>query len=272
MKISIVTVCFNEEKNIKKTIESVLNQTSTDYEYIICDGGSKDNTVEIAKSYTDVFTKKGIHYVVNSEKDGGIYYGMNKGIDKASGDYIYFLNAGDWFYSDNVVEKIVDHAIQNHFPDVIYGSIATVERNVISVLKGNDEGLYERMTICHQAVFASTKLMKERPFNVQYRIMADYDFLLGLKLDKKSFSQINLVIAYFSVGGVSSVNASGFIKDLFNIRTKYNLKSSKSSEIKLRINIRKSTIASYIKLKIPFRLWYWWSIKIKKKTLLDEKR
>ena len=108
MKISIITVAFNEEKNIKKTIESVLNQTSDSFEYIICDGKSADKTVEIAKEYKNTFAEKGISYIINSEKNKGIYDGMNKGIDLATGDYIFFLNAGDWFYSDDVIENVVE--------------------------------------------------------------------------------------------------------------------------------------------------------------------
>ena len=109
MKISVVTVAFNEEKNIGKTIESVLNQTSNAIEYIICDGKSTDRTVERANSYKERFAKKGIEYIVNSEKDSGIYDGMNKGIDIATGDYIFFLNAGDWFYSDKIIEEISEN-------------------------------------------------------------------------------------------------------------------------------------------------------------------
>ena len=107
MKITIITVSFNEEKNISRTIESVLDQTSCDFEYIICDGKSADKTVEIAESYRARFAEKGVAYFVNSKKDKGIYDGMNNGIELATGDYVYFLNAGDWFYSNDVIEQIV---------------------------------------------------------------------------------------------------------------------------------------------------------------------
>ena len=120
MKITIVTVCFNEELNISRTIESALNQTSSDFEYIICDGGSKDKTVEIARSYIGAFEKKGVKYIINSEKDKGIYDGLNKGIDLASEQYIYFLNAGDWFCSDNIVEKVL-----NSFPSPLSKSTSS---------------------------------------------------------------------------------------------------------------------------------------------------
>ena len=187
MKISIITVSFNEEKNIRRTIESVLNQTSCDFEYIICDGKSTDKTVEIAKEYENAFLKKGICYIVNSEKDKGIYDGMNKGIDLATGDYIYFLNAGDWFYSGDVIEKVVIGAVMHEAPDVIYGDAAGVERGVINYICGDDAKLKEHMSICHQALFASLALAKEKKFDLKYRIAADYNFTLGLKMAGCSF-------------------------------------------------------------------------------------
>lgn len=270
MKISIVTVSFNEEKNIARTIESVLKQTTCDFEYIICDGKSTDKTVKIAESYEEAFLNKGIDYIINSEKDNGIYYGMNKGIEMATGEYIYFLNSGDWFYSNDVIEKVVAYAIEKNSPDVVYGHVANVERNTVSILRGNDKALYRYMSVCHQGVFASTALMQEHKFNIDYKIMADYDFLLGLKLAGKIFSQIDLVIAYFSVGGVSSVDAKGFIRDLLKIHEMRKSSLGALTKLRLRLGTYKTTVAIAIKAKMPLKLWYWWSIKVKKKTLLEK--
>jgi glycosyltransferase involved in cell wall biosynthesis len=251
-----------------RTIESVLNQTSCDFEYIICDGKSTDKTVEIAESYRARFAEKGVDYIINSEKDKGIYDGMNTGIDLATGDYVYFLNAGDWFYSDDVVEKVVGYSVENSVPDVVFGNVANVERNVVGILKGRDD-LYNGMTMCHQAVFASTTLMKERKYNLKYRIMADYDFLFGLKIDGKSFSYIDKTIAYFSVGGVSSIKPRAFVSDYLDIHKTKNKELGFFSKMRVYAATYKTTVAHKIKKAMPEKTWYWWSLKVKKKTKLN---
>ena len=265
MKITVVTVAFNEEKNIAQTIESVLTQTSNDFEYIICDGKSKDSTVQIAESYKDAFAANGVDYKIYSEKDGGIYYGMNNAIDRASGEYIYFLNAGDWFYSADVVKKVCEFIDQNAEADIIYGHIAQIERNVVRIATGNDEYLLQDMSICHQAVFTRPKLMKEHKFNTEYRIVADYDFFLGRKLENCIFKQIDCVIAYFSLGGISTVNAKVVVAERIAVSSSHGMKIDKR---KLRIQRYKIAIAYKIKSAMPLKLWYWWSVKIKHKELL----
>ncbi len=264
MKISIITVAFNEEKNIKKTIESVLNQTSDSFEYIICDGKSDDKTVEIAKEYKNAFSEKGVSYIINSEKDKGIYDGMNKGIDLATGDYIFFLNAGDWFYSDDVMENVVNGALSYKNPDVIYGNTVGLEKGVINYMDGDDTKLKEGMSICHQALFASTILMKEKKFDLKYKISADYNFALGLKMEDRSFVKIDIIVAYFSLDGVSTTNVAGCYNEHAAIKESYGIPVDK---VKLKKSIRKNEIAQKIKSLIPYRLWIFWSSKIKKKQI-----
>jgi glycosyltransferase involved in cell wall biosynthesis len=265
MKITIVTVCFNEESNIARTVESVLNQTSSDFEYIICDGASKDKTVEIAKSYSDAFMKKGIKYIVNSEKDKGIYDGMNKGIDLASEQYIYFLNAGDWFCSNDIIEKVSDAAEKNGFPDVIYGNVYGVERTVVNLFKSSDDDLEHHM-ICHQGISVSTVLMKEKKFDLNYRIAADYKFVLGLKREGKMFFGIDLVVAYFSLDGVSTKNIEARYLEHAAIQELYGIPVDNNH---MRKCISKESKAQKIKNLMPLKLWRWWSVKVKGKTLLD---
>ena len=269
MKISVVTVCFNEEKNIGRTIDSVLNQTSADFEYIICDGKSTDSSVKIAESYKDAFAAKGVDYIINSEKDKGIYDGMNKGIDIARGEYIYFLNAGDWFYSDDVIDKVINHINSNEFHDVIFGNVATVERNIVQIVEGKED-LYNNMTMCHQAVFVLTSHMKERKYNLDYKIMADYNFLLGLKVDGKNFLHIDETIAYFSVGGVSTVRPKRNLEDFFKIHESINHEITQKARRRLYYNAYRSMFSYKVKSAMPKKLWYWWSVKKKKKSILNE--
>ena len=266
MKITIVTVSFNEERNISRTIESVLTQTSSDFEYIICDGKSTDRTVEIAETYREAFKQKNVNYIVNSEKDKGIYDGMNKGLDLANGKYIYFLNAGDWFYADDIVEKIISAADANDYPDVIYGNVVGVEREVLTVFSSSDANLESSM-ICHQALFSLTSLMKERKFDLNYKIAADYKFVLGLKVDGKRFMGVDLIIAYFSCDGISSVDIKGRYAEHTAVQVSYGISTNKKD---INKRIVKESIAQKVKNKLPRKLWLFWSIRIKKKTLLEK--
>lgn len=267
MKFTIITVAYNEEHNIRRTIESVFNQTCQDYEYIICDGLSQDRTIEFAKSYQNGFLEKGVRYIVNSEKDGGIYYGMNKGIEMATGDYICFLNAGDWFYDHDVLADISHFLEKNSDVDIFYGDTAVVERGVVSIAVGNHENLNDHMTICHQATWVKTELMKERPFNVSYRVAADYDFFLSSKLNGRSFKHFDRVLVYYQNGGVSTINIDSILEDHFRICDAYHIDIDKKV---VRANRIRVTRLYKLKLLIPKKLWYWWSVKVKKKTLLDE--
>ena len=264
MKITIVSVAFNEEKNIRRTIESVLNQTSNDIEYIICDGQSTDKTVDIARTYKNAFDDKGITYIINSERDLGIYDAMNKGIRMAEGEYIFFLNAGDWFYSNDIIEKIIKVAQGCKKPDFIYGGVATISRNVIKVVFGDDESLINGMSIPHQALFSKTVYMKENLFDLQYRISADYNFLLGQKLLNRIFYRIDLKIAYFSADGLSSKDMLTLIEESEKIKSKYGIKTNKK---KARIKAYKEQLIIKIKSKIPQKIWELWSIKYKNKEI-----
>ena len=100
LKFSVVTVVFNGENDIEKTMNSVLCQEYQPYEYIIVDGASTDSTLEIVNSFKERFSDKGVRFVVVSEKDTGIYNAMNKGAELATGDFVSFLNAGDWYEKD----------------------------------------------------------------------------------------------------------------------------------------------------------------------------
>ena len=267
MKISIISVAFNEEKNIAKTIESVLSQTSNDYEYIICDGKSTDKTVEIAQSYKEKFEQKGVKYIINSQKDKGIFDGMNKGIDLANGDYICFLNAGDRFYSNDVIEKIVKSATDGNSPDVIYGNVMCIERGVLFESKAKEELLTEHMSICHQATFVSLKLMKERKFDLKYTVAGDYNFLLGLKLDGFRFYGTDVIVAYYDMGGVSTKNVTKCYTEQALIKESYGIKVDYSQ---LKKDIKKNKRAIKIKGLIPQKLWVFWSVRIKKKQAVGK--
>lgn len=198
--VSIVTVVYNNVSETEKTILSVLDQTYENIEYIIIDGGSTDGTVDIIKKYD-----KRISYWI-SEPDKGIYDAMNKGIDKTSGEWINFMNAGDSFYNDTVVEDIFISFNDN--PDIIYGDTALCYEwvNVITAPLDLSE-IQESMPLCHQSIFVRNSLMKKYKFNTHYKVSADYDFLLKVYNDRYNFKYIPLCISSFDyTEGVSKRN------------------------------------------------------------------
>ena len=174
MKFSIITINFNHRDGLQKTIESVINQTYSDYEYIIIDGGSDDGSVEVIKEYSDKIT-----YWV-SERDKGIYNGMNKGITKANGTYINFMNSGDVFYSKDTLEKVCSLMDDSDFiigkdynkdPDT--GEVfTTILPSRISM------AAFYMWTLPHQSAFIRRSLFDHSPYDESLRIVADWKFYM----------------------------------------------------------------------------------------------
>ena len=189
--VSIITVVYNGEKYLEETVQSVLNQTYDNVEYIIIDGGSTDGTVDIIKKYEDK-----IDYWI-SEKDSGIYDAMNKGIDIASGNWINFMNAGDTFYDSNVlthISKSLDNSLS-----VVSGKVSVFFRNTFIEEYGNSK------IIPHQGGFFNTSYMKKLKFNLDYKIYADSELLRRLQnMPTYSSKYIDINIAKFYLGGVGN--------------------------------------------------------------------
>lgn len=258
--VTIVTVCFNEEKNIARTIESVLKQSTTDCEYIICDGLSKDRTVEIAESYYGAFAKKGISYRVYSEKDQGIYDAMNKGIAHAGGQYIYFLNAGDWFCEELVLERFVTSIRQDSTPAVIYANYYYVNNHRATLVVCDDAFLPERMSIGHPAMVARTDLMREERFDAEYRIAADYNFVLSLKLRGLQFKYLDFAATYFMGGGISSIAIDKTNEELRKIHESHGLLHE---DAVLPPMSARQKLIHFIIDHAPTCLWRFWTKTIK---------
>lgn len=193
--ISVITVTYNCVDTIERCIKSVINQNHAEYEYIIIDGGSTDGTVEIIEKYREYLS----YYV--SECDGGIYDAMNKGIKKACGKYIHFLNGDDW-YTNDILEVVSDYL--NCEIDILYGKVVTVNGGKFSSLSPEPiECIDWKMPMCHQAIF-----MKNvgQQFDTTYRIAADYKMINEWYNEKRSFQFIPYNIAYYNCGGVSSIS------------------------------------------------------------------
>lgn len=203
LKLSVITVCFNAEKEIKATIESVINQTFNNFEYIIIDGASSDQTLGIVKEYIPIFKNKGITLTVISEPDKGIYDAMNKGISIANGTWINFMNAGDIFYSCTSLSDFFRNSIPQNI-SYCYGDTLEIYEwgNMLFSKKKKKSSI---MPFCHQSVFVRSEVMKKYKFDLQYHIISDYDLFYRLKKDNYKYEERNVIITiYDATNGLSS--------------------------------------------------------------------
>ncbi len=206
IRFTVVTVCYNCENSIEKTISSILNQKLSPYEYIIIDGLSSDKTVEIAESYTDKFKEKNIIYKVISEKDLGIYNAMNKGIKNANGDFISFLNSGDW-YEDGTLYCINNKYNENPF-DLCYGSINYHNLDGTTYLKKSkvDKKFVTSRHWNHPSMFLKSSIYKENLFDENFKIYSDFELFLRVRkmLPKNKIAIIDDVVTNFVADGIST--------------------------------------------------------------------
>lgn len=200
-KISVVTVTYNAERSLEATILSVINQTYPNIEYIIIDGKSKDGTVDIIKKYTEH-----INYWV-SEPDKGIYDAMNKGIGKATGEWINFMNAGDSFVNERVLTDVFNIHYKQE-TGCIFGDSIIYKKNKICKQSINPFWLQTRKIkskgICHQACFIKTKLAKQFQYDITYKIAADFKLLLDIRNNNHLFYYFPIPICLFDTTGISS--------------------------------------------------------------------
>ncbi|MEH7225242.1 glycosyltransferase family 2 protein [Bacillus sp. JJ1566] len=211
-KVSIITVSFNSVETIEKTIQSVINQTYSNVEYIIIDGGSTDGTVDVIKKYEDRIT----HWV--SEPDNGIYDAMNKGIKLSNGKLIGIINSDDW-YETNAVKNAVD--VYNRMNNVvIYGMLRMIKNEKVQFIKGYTHETLSNQMIQHPTCFVPKDLYdKYGVFNLKYKISADFELMQRLKANNVSFEMIEKIQANFRLGGAST-SIIGPLESL-NIRYEY---------------------------------------------------
>lgn len=208
IKFTVITVCYNEEKTIRQTMESVLAQNYANIEYLIIDGKSTDNTFVIAEKIQQMNKDRDIK--IFSEKDYGIYNAMNRGIVRASGDYVIFLNSGDMFF-DNKVLKRAAYIIERKGYGIYYGVAYKVYKDKVlgKIDYGNDRRpdiikLLNAFAPNHQATLAPLSCMKRFYFDESYKYCADFDWIIrcykhGIRLFDMGYS-----VCRFDVSGISS--------------------------------------------------------------------
>lgn len=253
--ISVITVCFNAEKYIEKTIVSVLQQKCIDYEYIFIDGLSSDRTLEIINKYAPMFRKSGVTVTIISESDAGIYDAMNKGARLAKGQWVNFLNAGDRYHDEEVLGKVVS-SMNKREAEIYVGNIVYVEgflgkryeHEIIDNLK-------ERMIFCHQAVFADTSLFQKKQFDLRYKYSADYDWILYMFMKRYNFCYLDVIISDYDSTGVSNQNSMQTLMEAKKIRKKYGFESNLDG-VKTQINWKYKIYKIIAKNKVFAALYY----------------
>jgi glycosyltransferase involved in cell wall biosynthesis len=201
-RVSIITICYNIGEEIRSTAKSVANQTFKNFEWIVIDGESTDNTLEILNEY-----KSHIHHLI-SEKDDGVYEAMNKGLAIATGEYIICMNGGDAFASNDVLSRFDQHASKSPV-DIIYGNQIT-ELGIITDFKNihlNRIHFYRSKMLAHQATFVKHELFKKfGNFDNTYKIAGDSDFFTRVfaKAPETTSSHLNVIVCVFNSYGMSS--------------------------------------------------------------------
>lgn len=201
-KLTIITVNLNNRDGLRKTIESVVAQTTREFEFIVIDGGSTDGSVEVIKEYA-----KFIDYWV-SESDSGIYNAMNKGVQKAHGRYCQFLNSGDWLYSNVVVECLLPYLDLDIDIFVGYVQYTKEDGTIGRLYVGSPKALtlhhLIRYPLSHQSCFIKTRLLLKIPYNETFRAISDWVFCIDAYFSDVKFAQVPFDVAYFCPGGISS--------------------------------------------------------------------
>ena len=209
--ISIITATFNSAKTLKDTIQSVLRQTNKDFEYLIIDGGSTDETIDIVKSYESEFSGR-LKWV--SEKDQGIYDAMNKGIKMASGDVVGILNSDDYFTSDDILQT-VDNAFKSHEIDAIYGDIHFIrDGNPQKCVRYYSSRMFRPFWLrfgfmpAHPSFYCKREIFdKAGLYSLDYKIGADYEMMVRLfKRHKIKSLYANKDFVTMRTGGASNTN------------------------------------------------------------------
>ena len=214
--ISIIIPVFNAKRTIESALRSVWNQSLRAHEIIVIDGGSTDGTTDLIKSHQANIT----HWI--SERDSGVYDAINKGILKATGDWIYILGSDDRLASNDVLETITPHLTTSN--TLVFGSVRNVNIKQSMVpevhISSMGAGIYVRNTLHQQSAFYRRSLFANQPFDSSLKVLADYDFHLHLLLDSQRGQQVDLVIAECEASGLSKQFTRSLYQEEFRLKRK----------------------------------------------------
>lgn len=223
MKISIITVTYHAEATLERTLQSVAQQTYPDIEHLIIDGASTDRTLEIARQYP--------HAIVFSEPDKGLYDAMNKGLQRATGDYLCFLNAGDKLHSKETLAHIAASVYDDSSIGVIYGDTHIVDaqgqflrnRRLTPPEHLTWQSFKDGMLVCHQAFYINRQIALS--YDTTYRFSADFDWCIRCMKEGEKRGMQNLYVheplADYLAEGMTTANHKASLKERFKIMAKH---------------------------------------------------
>ena len=256
-KVTVITATYNLIKNNRKNyfiqaLESVQKQSYDNIEHLIIDGGSDDGTITILEEYKKMGWIK--YY---SEPDDGIYYAFNKGIEKAEGKYICFLNSDDYYWDPNAIEKNV-HALEKHRADFSYGDTYIEENGKLNLYKGRINKIFTRPFMHISMICSKDMLCRMGKFNTKFSVAADYNLILKCILQKQKMVYIPCCIGVYRLGGFSALDIQKTEEDRLNamIDAFYPKQITRSDACLLSENIYPKTLVIYLITKLGFKMLF----------------
>lgn len=218
---SVITVTYNAEDTLVRTLDSVMAQTYDNTQHVIVDGNSTDGTIDVISKYANSKT------IWISEPDKGLYYAMNKAVAMASGEYLCFLNAGDAFHSPDTVEKMIESLPDSLLPDIVYGETAIVDadgsflhmRRLQSPKSLEFKSFKKGMLVCHQAFIIRRNIFEE--YDTSYRYSSDFDWAIRMIKKSNVCFNTNMVLIDYLNEGLTTENHKASLIERFHIMTKH---------------------------------------------------
>ena len=243
-KISIIVVSLNTVDSFIKTIDSITSQTNQNYEIIVIDGGSTDGTIE------EIAKRKKFFSFYSIEKDDGIYDAMNKGIDHIKTDWTIFLNSGDVFYNNHILNKIINLCVLKN--DIIFSNTIVNNSNLKYVVTSKQ---FNKNTIvmpfCHQSSIVKTSLLKSYKFNTKYSLSSDFNFFLECFIQGNNFLYFNNIISIVKSEGISDNQRQKVFSENLEILNK---KNKNIISLLIYILMLREFLVSSIKFFLPKKI------------------
>jgi len=236
IRFTIVTITYNAEQVLRRTLDSVLRQTYKGVEHLIIDGASTDGTLRLAEQYKQASdtSDNGHKVIIQSEPDHGIYDAMNKGLTQASGDYVVFMNAGDFYPQDDTLEQIVHRCRLNEYPadelpGVLYGHTDIVDgeghflhpRRLQPPAQLTWRSFQQGMVVCHQAFYARVDIAKNLQYDTRYRFSADVDWCIRVMKETErmglTLQHTQMVIANYTEEGATTKNHHASLLERYRV-------------------------------------------------------
>jgi len=213
MIFSIITVVLNDAEGLLVTADSVIKQTSKNFEWVVVDGGSSDDTL------TGIKQLESVSPILHSSKDNGIYDAMNKGVELSTGQYLLFMNAGDSFADESVLDDLERFIKDNNSIDVILGgTFRKIKKCVFYSPPRNIRWIVSGLPAFHQSTIYKSDLMRSQKYNLDYTLLADYEWLAKQCVSGLTVGYLNRPVSNYIIGGVSYTNLKKKFNDLFSVK------------------------------------------------------